>query len=83
LIYRIVYVALRMSKNKIVYGVGFLHLETMQPATHNITSINIDNFLKTCSITIEKGKGAHTFVLTMETAQKIGFINIDAIEPYI
>jgi hypothetical protein len=72
-----------MSKNRIVYGVGFLHLETMKPATCNITMIHIDNFQHTCFVTREKGSDVKTFTLTMERAQEIGFINIDALEPYL
>jgi hypothetical protein len=71
------------NKNRIVYGVGFLHLETMQPANCNITSINIDNFNKTCSITREKGLDVKTFTISMEQAREIGFINIDALELYL
>jgi hypothetical protein len=55
----------------------------MQPANCNITSINIDNFNKTCTVTREKGLDVKTFTISMEQAQEIGFINIEALELYL
>jgi hypothetical protein len=76
------FVYLGMSK-RIIYGSGILHLESGLPPEVNITAIHIDNFAKMCTIVKEKGLNVKTFTISMEQAQRIGFINIDALEPYV
>jgi hypothetical protein len=68
---------------RIIYGSGILHFESGLPPEVNITAIHIDNLAKMCTIVKEKGLDVKAFTISMEQAQRIGFINIDALEPYV
>jgi len=73
-----------MKKKKtkiIIYGIGDYD-KNGKEVDVNITSINVDNFNRTISVTREIGCDVKTFELTIEFAQKIGFINIDTISKF-
>lgn len=65
------------------YGIGMVDIKSMKPVTHKITSINIDNISAQIKVVYEKGSEVNQFKISMEQAQEIGFINLNAIEKYI
>ena len=70
-----------MNNTIINYGVGFLDVNQNQ-VTHKVTSIHFDNFKHTVKVVIEKGIEISQPEMTMEYAQEIGFINIQALKSY-
>ena len=50
--------------------------------THMVTSINVDSWNHMVTVVIEKGLTVDTVEITMEQAQDIGFINLNALEKY-
>lgn len=67
--------------SSIIYGNPALPVED-QKNTTNINSINIDNFMQTVSVTTQKGLRVQVVNMSMENAQDIGFINVDALKNY-
>lgn len=63
----------------LVYRAGFLDLKTMKSPTRIVTSINIDNHFGIVYVSVVKGLSVDSFKMTMEHAQDIGFINIQAL----
>jgi hypothetical protein len=50
--------------------------------THRIDGIYIDDFSSMCRFSVWTGLDHTTYHITMEHAQEIGFINIDALKSY-
>lgn len=50
--------------------------------THRVTSINVDNWSHMVTVVIERGLTVETVEMSMEKAQAIGFINLNALEKY-
>lgn len=73
-----------MKENNIsiVYGRSFLNFKEDTKPTHNINTILIDNFGHMVTIIIQKGLKVETVEMTMENAEKIGFINPSALKEY-
>jgi len=67
------------KKDKIVYGHPARTMDE-QKKTINISEIRIDNFTHYIHIVTQKGSKVESFDITMECAQTIGFINIDALK---
>jgi len=66
-------------ENVLIYKAGFLDLKTMKSPTRIVASINIDNHSGMVRVSIEKGISVDSFSMTMERAQDMGFINIQAL----
>ncbi len=67
------------------YGVSSVKINsdlTPLKVTHRATSVNVDNLNRTISIVIEKGIEVNAVELTMEEAQRIGFVNFNALKAY-
>jgi hypothetical protein len=50
--------------------------------THTVTAINVDNFKNTVHVNIQKGTKVDSYEITMEHAQEIGFMNMQALDRY-
>lgn len=49
---------------------------------HSVQSIYIDNFDEVITVIIQKGNQVDSVNITMQHAQEIGFINLDALKNY-
>jgi NADH/NAD ratio-sensing transcriptional regulator Rex len=71
-----------MNKPTVVWGVSLFDVDTLKDATHNVTSIHIDRFSNMAKVVIEKGTKVEVLNISMDEAQRIGFININALTGY-
>ena len=74
----------RIKSNRpvIVWGTTFLNQETMENATHHVTGIYVDSHSSIVTVNIEKGTSVDQIKISMEAAQEIGFINIQALSKF-
>lgn len=70
------------KKPVVVWGVAFFDVKENKDVTHNVTNIHIDSISSIVQITIEKGIKVDVVKISIEQAQKIGFINIKSLEMY-
>lgn len=68
---------------QIIYSPKCLYQVPGEPPTYTIPSINIDNNRELVNFTIARGMSIKTFTISMQKAQEIGFINMQALEQFI
>jgi hypothetical protein len=76
-----------MSNKKepiIVFGIGGYSIKDGKYVTHNVTSVKIDvvHNSQFVTVVIESGIEVNEVSLTMESAQEIGFINVNALKRF-
>ena len=72
----------KVSDIVIAWGVGLFDIKSGKDITHNVTGIYVDSYNSICTVIIQKGTDVDTIKISMEYAQEIGFININALKPY-
>ncbi len=74
---------MRKNKNKtILYGDVAFDVKTGKDVDINVTGLYIDNFNQSIRVTIQTGLEVKLINMSMEEAQYIGLININAIKDY-
>jgi hypothetical protein len=76
-----------MSNKKepvIVFGIGWYSIKDGKDVTHNVTSVKIDvvNNPQFVTVVIENGIEVNQVSLSKESAQEIGFINVNALKRF-
>ena len=61
---------------------GGYRLSDGRKPTHSLQAIHVDNFNGGIELVIQKGNECYTVNLSIEHAQSIGFINLDALKDY-
>jgi len=70
-------------KKTIVFGgLRNYSVAKMLHATHRVSGIIVDSQSGVVNIVIEQGTNVYQHNMSMEHAQSIGFINLDALAPY-
>lgn len=71
-----------MSKPVIGWGVGAIHHKTEEKATHEVLRLYVD-YKDTVRTVVKSETHCVEFTMSIEHAQNIGLINLDALEPFI
>ena len=67
----------------VVIGTAIIEIETLKEVDIHITSINVDVYLGRVGIIYETGTSVNKIFLSIEEAERIGFINRYAILKYL
>jgi hypothetical protein len=70
------------KKPVIIFGVGFFCVKENKEATHNVTNIFVNNSNHIVTVIIEKGHKVESLAISIEEAQRIGFIDVKKLEGY-
>jgi hypothetical protein len=70
------------KKPVIMFGVGFFCIKENKEVTHNVTNIFVDNSTHKVTVIIEKGHKIESLSISIEEAERIGFIDVKKLEKY-
>ena len=71
-----------MSKPVIGWGVGAIHHKTKEKVTHEVLELYVD-YKHTIRTVVKNETQCIEFTISIELAQDIGLINLDALEPFV
>ena len=73
----------KYGKEKVIgWGIGFLDIKSGKNITHHVTGMHVSNHNSMVTVIIEKGQKVEQIKFSMEHAQEIGFINMNALKDY-
>lgn len=75
-------VSINNCKSVISWGNSFFDLEKRKTVTHKVTDILVNSMSSMVTVIIDDGITVSSVKFSMEHAQEIGFINIEALQNY-
>ena len=58
------------------------NIKNLKDITHRITNISVDVFSNNVSVVIEKGTEVNHVNITLQQAEEMGFLNLEALKPF-